>query len=521
MNGHGKSDRLIVPKKPTNKTEALAAKAPWQSLNGHEGGNAGHIQGRTCSNGAASVTVAEQVEGRGLTEGNSGKRNRYRTQRRERLQHALAGVHSATKRDRKGKMTALWHHVYKVEHLHAAYWAIKPKAAAGVDGVTWHTYGEKLDANLRDLSKRLQTGSYRAQPVKRVYIPKPDGRQRPIGITALEDKIVQRATAEVLNAVYETEFKGFSYGFRPGRSQHNALDALWVGVMTRKINWVLDADIRGFFDAMDHEWLIKFTEHRIGDRRVIRHIKKWLKAGVMEAGELRDTVDGCPQGGSISPILANVYLHYVYDLWADKWRGQSSRGQVIIIRYADDIIMGFQYEDDAKRFHTELRERMSHFGLELHPDKTRLIEYGRYAHERRRNRGEAKPETFSFLGFTHVCGTTREGGYTVRRKPDRKRTSRKLKQLKQEIRRRIRQPIPTQGAYLRQVLLGYFQYFSIPGISRIMDKFRKSVSWLWYRALRRRSHKTRLTWERMLRLIKRWLPIPRIVHPCPLERLRV
>jgi group II intron reverse transcriptase/maturase len=417
-------------------------------------------------------------------------------------------------------LTALWHHVYAEAHLHAAYWATKPKAAAGVDGVTWYTYGANLDANLKELAKKLQKGAYRARPVKRVYIPKPDGRQRPIGITALEDKIVQRAVAEVLNAVYESEFKEFSYGFRPGRRQHNALDAVWVGIMTRKINWVFDADIRGFFDTIDHEWLIKFIEHRIGDRRIIRHITKWLKAGVMEEGEWRETLEGSPQGGSISPVLANIYLHYVYDLWAARWRRRDSKGEMIIIRYADDIIMGFQHERDARIFHKELTERMQQFGLELHPEKTRLIEFGRYALERREKRGKGKPETFTFLGFTHACGTTRKGEYTVRRKPISKRMSRKLKAIKQEVRRRIRQPIPEQGKRLRQVITGYYQYFSVPGTSRIMDTFRKAVSWIWYRALRRRSQKTRLTWERMLRLIKRRLPSPRIVHPCPLERLR-
>ncbi len=521
MNGHGKSDRPIVPGKCANKAETGEKPGPWQPLNGHEGGNAGNSQRGAYSNGTSKGEAAEHMEGRGLTKGNPEERTRSRTQSREILQQALARVHAAAKRDKKGKLTALWHHVYNEDHLHAAYWSIKPKAAAGIDGVTWHTYGENLEENLKELSKKLQRGAYHAQPVKRVYIPKPDGRQRPIGIPALEDKIVQRATAEVLNAVYEAEFKGFSYGFRPGRSQHNALDAVWVGIMTRKINWVFDADIRGFFDAIDHEWLIKFIEHRIGDRRIIRHILKWLKAGVMEDGEWRETLDGSPQGGSISPVLANIYLHYVYDLWADKWRHQNSRGEVIIIRYADDIIMGFQHENDAKIFHAGLKERMKQFGLELHPEKTRLIEFGRYARERRKERGRSRPETFTFLGFIHACGTTRKGEYTVRRKPDSKRMGRKLKQIKQELRRRIRRPIPEQGKRLGHVIRGYYQYFAVPGTSRILDTFRKAVSWMWHRALRRRSQKTRLTWERMLRLIKRWLPNPRIIHPCPLERLRV
>lgn len=521
MHGHGKSDRPIVLMKRANKATGRPSQTLWLPLNGHESGNAGDSQGAAYGRRAERPEAAEHVEERGLAKRNSAARGGVRTQRRGAPKSPLDRVHQAARRDQERQLTALWHHVYDVERLRAAYYTLNPKASAGVDGVTWRSYGEKLEENLRGLSERLKRGGYQAKPVVRRHLPKPDGRKRPIGIPALEDKIVQKATVEVLNAVYEADFKGFSYGFRPGRSQHHALDALWVALMSRKVNWVLDTDIRGYFDAIEHGWMVKFVEHRIGDRRVVRHVKKWLNAGVLEDERLYYAGKGTPQGGSISPLLANIYLHYVFDQWADQWRKRQARGEVILVRYADDIIVGFQYRDDAVRFHAALRKRMGKFGLELHPEKTQLHEFGRYAQERRTKRGESRPAVFTFLGFDHACGRTAGGSFTVRRKPNAKRMRAKLRELKREIRRRVRSPVPQQGAWLRSVINGYNRYFGVPGTSRVLSSFRRAVLWLWYRALLRRSQRTRLTWKRMLRLVKRWLPVPRIVHPNPFERLHV
>jgi group II intron reverse transcriptase/maturase len=418
-------------------------------------------------------------------------------------------------------LTALWHHVYDIDRLREAYYGVNRRAVPGVDGETWASYGGDLEANLRDLSGRLERGGYHAQPVQRVYIPKPDGRERPIGIPTLEDKIVQRATVEVLNAVYEGDFLGFSYGFRPGRNPHDALDAVTVGIEKRSINWVLDADIRGFFDTLDHAWLVKFIEHRIGDRRVVRHIRKWLNAGIFEDGQWRGQEEGTPQGGSVSPLLANIYLHYVFDLWAEQWRGRHARGDVIIVRYCDDFIVGFQYQDEAERFWVELRERFHRFNLELHPEKTRLIEFGRFAVERRERRGEGKPETFDFLGFTHMCGKTRKGKFTVRRKTVASRLRRKLHEVKQTLRKRMCLPIPSQGTWLRAVLLGHYRYFAVPRNSSLLRVFREGILRSWCRTLRRRSQRHRITWKRMYALAQQWLPQPRILHPYPAQRLCV
>jgi group II intron reverse transcriptase/maturase len=354
-----------------------------------------------------------------------------------------------------------------------------------------------------------------------VFIPKADGRQRPLGVTALEDKLVQRATVEVLNAIYETDFLDFSYGFRPGRGQHDALDALYVGLLTKKVNWVLDADIRGFFDAIDHGWLVKFLEHRIADRRVVRLIQKWLNAGVLEDGTRTRSEQGTPQGGSASPLLANVYLHYVFDLWIQRWSRTQARGEVIVVRYADDFIVGFEHESDAERLLVELVERFRQFALELHPDKTRRIEFGRTAAWKRAQRGQGKPETFDFLGFTHICGKTRSGRFTVPRQTIRKRLQAKLKQVKIELRRRLHDPVPEVGRWLRSVVGGHVRYYGVPMNSPAIILFRFQVGGLWYRTLRRRSQKTRLNWERMRRLIDRWLPPARICHPYPLRRLGV
>lgn len=491
MNERGKSDRPIVPAKPPNEAGPLAP-------------------------------VEEVVEGRGLTKGNLHEQNASRTQSRSDAPNALARIRQTARADKRMRFTALLHHIYDIERLRTAYLALKRDAASGVDGETWRHYGEALEANLRGLSERLKRGGYRAKPVRRVFIPKTDGRLRPLGVTALEDKIVQRATVEVLNAIYEADFLGFSYGFRPGRSQHDCLDALYAGLLTRKVNWVLDLDIRGFFDAIDHGWLIRFIEHRIGDKRVVRLIQKWLSAGVLENGKHLPMEEGTPQGGSASPLLANVYLHYAFDLWAQQWRRSKADGDVIVVRFADDIVMGFQSEADAVRFRHELTERMARFKLELHPDKTRLVEFGPFAAERRTRRGEGKPETFDFLGFTHICGRKKSNGrFTVWRQTIRKRLQAKLDAVKTELRRRMHWPIADQGAWLRSVVAGHIRYYGVPTNSAAISLFHWQVGWLWMRTLRRRGQRHRLTWTWMRRLIDRWLPLPRICHPYPLKRLGV
>lgn len=490
MNGHGKSDGSIVPGKHANK--------------------GGHM------------SPAERAEGREPAKGNSSQQNRLRTQSRESLQYALGRIRQAAAKDGQQRFTTLWHHVYDVDRLREAYFCLKPQVAPGIDGQTWQTYGQNLDENLLDLSMRLRQGSYRAKPVKRAYIPKSDGGERPIGIPVLEDKIVQRTVASVLEAVYEADFLGFSYGFRPGRSAHQALDALAMGIGTRKVSWVLDADIRGFFDALDHEWLVKFIEHHIADRRVIRHIRKWLNAGVLEEGRRIEQEAGTPQGGSISPLLANVYLHYVFDLWVQWWREHCAAGDVVVVRYADDFVMGFQHRSDAERFQREFRERFSKFNLELHAEKTRLIEFGRFAAERRAQRGAGKPETFDFLGFTHICGRTKKTGkFVVYRRPMAKRMRTKLREIKQTLLRCRHAPVAEQGQWLRSVVNGWYRYYALPMTYHTLEAFRRWVAWHWFRALRRRSQRNRMTWQRMYRLIECWLPQPRILHPYPWERLPV
>jgi group II intron reverse transcriptase/maturase len=420
------------------------------------------------------------------------------------------------------RFTALFHHIYAPEALRTAYLCLKREAASGVDGETWRHYGEALEDNLQDLSHRLKQGAYRAKPVRRVYIPKADGRLRPLGVTALEDKIVQRAAVEVMNAIYETDFLGFSYGFRPKRSQHNALDALYTGLLTKKVNWVLDLDIRGFFDAISHEWLVKFIEHRIADRRVVRLIQKWLNAGVLEDGKRVRMEEGTPQGGSASPLLANIYLHYVFDLWAQAGRRKQAHGDVIVVRYADDIVVGFQSEADAKRFLAELAERFRKFSLELHPDKTRLLEFGPFAARNRKRRGEGKPETFDFLGFTHICGKKRSNGrFTVMRQTIRKRMQAKLNSVKAELRQRMHAPIQDTGKWLRSVVSGHFRYYGVPMNRHALKKFRFRIGWLWHRALSRRSQNGRVPWNRMRRLIDHWLPPVCVYHPFPLRRMGV
>jgi group II intron reverse transcriptase/maturase len=433
----------------------------------------------------------------------------------------LWGVREAAKRDKKLRFTALLHHVCP-ELLQASYFALKRSAAPGVDGMTWYEYGRNLEERILDLHDRVHRGVYWAQPSKRAWIPKADGRQRPLGIAALEDKIVQQAVKTVLEQIYEEDFLGFSYGFRPRRGCHNALDAVWVGIMKRKVGWVLDADIRGFFDAIDHEWMLKFLEHRIADRRVLRLIRKWLRAGVSEDGKWSRTTVGTPQGSVISPLLANVFLHYVLDLWVNQWRQRHARGEVIVVRYADDFVMGFQYQEDAQRFLEALRKRLAKFSLELHPEKTRLIEFGRFAAERREKRGAGKPETFNFLGFTHGCGKTRKGAFTIKRKSIAKRLRAKLHEIKEQLVRCMHRPVVEIGKWLRSVVQGWMNYHAVPGNIRSLDQFRTQTARLWLHVLRRRSQKGRKrTWERFKRLIQRWLPKPKILHPYPNERLIV
>lgn len=462
----------------------------------------------------------EPMERRAGAEENAVEHGTRRTPSRVSVFHGLDRVRQTARERKQERFTALLHHV-TVELLRWAYGQLRKEAAAGVDGVTWNAYGEGLEQRLVDLHGRIHRGAYRAQPSLRAYIPKPDGRQRPLGIAALEDKIVQRALVEVLNAIYEEDFLGFSYGFRPGRGQHDALDALAVGIDRRRVNWVLDADIAGFFDTVSHEWLIKFLEHRIGDRRVIRLIRKWLTVGVMEDREVKPVAVGTPQGAVISPLLANIFLHYVFDLWAQQWRQRHARGGVIVVRYADDIVVAFEHQAEAERFLAEMQERMAAFGLTLHPQKTRLIEFGRHAAKNRKSRGLGKPETFNFLGFTHICGRSRRGDFQLKRKSRSDRVRAKLAEVKEALHRRMHETIDQQGAWLGTVLRGFYAYHAVPTNSVALWDFRYNITDLWRRALRRRSQKDAVTWKRMTVLQERWLPRPRITHPWPSIRFAV
>ena len=487
MHGREKSDSAEVAQKPANK---------------------------------AGQPAAERVERRAGAEGNMGQPRTRRTPSRESVIQGLDRVGQAAKARKKERFTALLHHV-SVDLLRRAYFWLKRNAAPGVDGVRWQDYAQDLEGNLVDLHARVHRGGYRALPSRRKYIAKPDGRQRPLGIAALEDKIVQRALVEVLNAIYEEDFCGFSYGFRPGRGQHDALDALATAITHTKVNWILDADIRSFFDSVSHDWLVRFVEHRIGDPRVIGLLRKWLEAGVMEAGVLAPSETGTPQGAVVSPLLANIYLHYVFDLWAQRWRKHHARGNVILVRYADDIVAGFEHEADAQRFHAELQQRLEKFALSLHPDKTRLIEFGRGATANRAGRGLGKPETFDFLGFTHICSRSRKGRFQLKRKSRRDRMRAKLQALKSELRRRLHDPIPQQGHWLGQVVRGYFAYHAVPTNLGSLSAFRHHVVDLWRRALQRRSQKDRTTWCRVAALAAAYLPLPRILHPWPDARFAV
>ena len=485
--GRGESDPAIVAEKPTNKAER---------------------------------SVAEPVEPRAGTEGNAGQQSTHRAQDRASVSQALERIRQAARQRKKEKFTALLHHV-NIEQLATAFAELKTDAAAGVDNVTWADYEANCERNLADLHARVHRGAYRALPSRRVYIPKPDGRQRPLAVAALEDKIVQRAMAAVLNAIYEEDFLGFSYGFRPGRGSHDALDVLTVGIGSKKVNFILDADIRSFFDTVSQDWLIRFVEHRIGDPRVIRLIRKWLKAGVLEDGIVTVSDSGTGQGSVISPLLANIYLHYVIDLWAERWRRREATGEVIIVRYADDIIVGFQHADDARHFLDAMRERLEKFALSLHSEKTRLIEFGRYAADNRKRRGLGKPETFDFLGFTFICSKSRRGKFQIKRKTRRDRLRAKLQAIKQELRRRMHWPVPRQGQWLKQVVTGHFNYYAVPTNGRALATFRFHVAELWRRTLRRRSQKDWSHWQRIKRLADDWLPKPQILHPWPDRRFAV
>ena len=485
MDDREKSDGRVVPAKPSNNAQGGAAEA---------------VEGRRSAKGnAAGETRSGRSAGQGALSG-------------------LGRVRRVAATDKEARFTALLHHV-DVDRLRAAYFALRPKSAPGVDGITWEDYGQDLEANLRDLHARVHRGAYRARPSRRVYIPKPDGRLRPLGVAALEDKILQRALVEVLNAVYETDFLGFSYGFRPGRSPHHALDALAAGIVGKKVNWVLDADFSDYFSSLDHQWLERFLEHRIADRRVLRLVQKWLAAGVIENGSWTAFEEGVPQGASVSPLLANVYAHYVLDLWAHQWRTRHAHGDMIIVRWADDFVVGFEHREDAERFWADLRDRLAKFGLELNAEKSRLIEFGRHAAQSRAARGLGKPETFQFLGLTHICGKTRKTGrFKLKRITDSNRVRAKLHALKGEMAKRRHLPIPEQGRWLASVLRGHYNYYAVPDNGAALIAFRERVIRHWLRSLRRRSQRSTMTWERIRRLADEWLPQPRILHPWPEQR---
>jgi RNA-directed DNA polymerase len=457
---------------------------------------------------------AEVGEGRAQIEENIVRSHMSPTQGGKRMSQGLRGVRKAATERKQETFTALLHHV-RVDLLRDSFYALQRRAAPGVDGVTWREYETGLEDRLVDLHNRVHRRAYRAQPSRRVYIPKADGRQRPLGIAALEDKIVQQAVVTILNQIYEVDFKGFSYGFRPGRGPHQALDALNVGIFRQRVNWVLDADIRGFFDNMSHEWTMKFIEHRVTDRRMLSLIQKWLKAGVSEDGQWAETNVGTPQGAVISPLLANVYLHYVFDLWVEAWRKKVAKGDVIVVRYADDLVLGFEHRTDAERFLREFQDRLAKFGLELHSDKTRLIEFGRFAARDRKRRGEGKPETFAFLGFTHFCGQLTTGTFTVWRITAQKRMVAKLKVIKAELQRRKHHRTSEVGAWLRSVVLGYYQYHAVPGNTTQLRIFSRRVAWLWRNVLIRRSQRAQVGWDRLTPILTRWIPQPRVLHPYP------
>jgi RNA-directed DNA polymerase len=458
---------------------------------------------------------AEGAEGRPGTKENAIQHHTVPTQSGVAVFQVLHGVRERARKNHQERFTALLHHL-TITLLRDSFYALQRRAAPGVDGVRWQEYEERLEERLAALHSRIHRGAYRAQPSRRVYIPKADGRQRPLGIAALEDKIVQQAVVTILNQVYEVDFRGFSYGFRPGHSPHQALDALNVGIQRRRVNWILDADIRGFFDNLSHEWMLKFIQHRVANRRILRLIQKWLKAGVSEDGDWSETKMGTPQGAVVSPLLANVYLHYVFDLWMEAWRKKQAQGDVIVVRYADDLVVGFEHLADAERFLVEFRERLAKFGLELHPEKTRLIEFGRYAEANRARRGEGKPETFVFLGFTHHCAhNPKTGIFVIQRRTAKKRMQAKLHQIKQTLRQRMHDPPWLVAEWLKSVLLGYYGYHAVPGNLAALSNFREQIRRMWRALLSRRSQRGRVVWERFDARFGKFFPHPRILHPFP------
>lgn len=487
-------------------------------MDGHEKSSSAIVPGK--SSNKAGQPAAETMERRAEAKENASQQTTHRAQNRESVSRALERVRHVARQRKKERLTTLFHHI-TLDLLRLSFLALKRDAAPGVDGVTWQDYERDLEQRLSDLHEKIHRGAYRAQPSRRRYIPKADGRQRPLAVAALEDKIVQRATAAVLNQIYEEDFLGFSYGFRPRRGQHDALDALMTGISGSKVRWVIDADIQGFFDAVSQEWLIRFLEHRVGDRRIIRLIQKWLKAGILEDGTVKTSDRGTGQGSVISPLLANIYLHYVFDLWAEQWRRREVRGDMIVTRYADDIVIGFEHENDARRFLESMRARFVKFALTLHPEKTRLIEFGRYAAHNRAQRGLGKPETFNFLGFTLICGKSRRGKFLLKRKTRSDRLRAKLKEIKEELRERRHLPIPKQGKWLGNVVSGFFAYHAVPTNLQALDAFRQHVIALWHRAIRRRSQRDKTSWERIGKIADEWLPKPRILYPWPSERFAV
>jgi group II intron reverse transcriptase/maturase len=475
------------------------------------------------NNGAASKSaLAEGREGRRAAKSNTEAPPAPRTQSRIRASMGLDGVREAARAakatGKEVRFTALLHHITP-QLLRDGFMHLKRDAAAGVDGVTWRDYEEGLDERIGRLWEAVQSGRYRAMPSRRVYIPKADGKQRPLGIAALEDKIVQQAVVTVLTPIYEATFLGFSYGFRPRRNQHQALDAVVVGMQAKRVNWVLDADIKAFFDTFDHAWMMRFLEHRIGDHRVLRVIGKWLTAGVVEHGHKTEVRVGTPQGAVISPLLANIYLHYVFDLWAHRWRGRQAKGDVMIVRYADDSVLGFESKADVDRFIEDLKVRFAKFGLTLNEDKTRVLQFGRFAAQARAKQGLSKPPTFDFLGFTHICGQSRSNGrFQLKRLTSAKRMRASLKAIRQALIRRMHEPTPAVGRWLRRVVQGYFNYHAVPGNVHRLSTFRKDVARGWLHALRRRGQRGRMPWSRFRQLVERYLPRVRVLHPYPHQR---
>ena len=507
---HENRETSVVPDIVTGRSGKARSQAP--DMHAAEESDSGVVPMNQRNKGGKPQ--AEVGEGRPGIKENTAKLNTRPTQSGASVSHGLSGVRQRARESKQEKFTALLHHL-TVELLRESYFALQRKAAPGVDGETWRQYGAGLEGRLAGLHSRVHRGAYRAKPSRRVYIPKADGRQRPLGIAALEDKIVQQAVVTVLNEIYETDFRGFSYGFRPGRNSHQALDALNAGLQKKRVNWVLDADIKGFFDHVSHEWLLKFVRHRVADNRMLRLIQKWLKAGVSEDGEWSETTVGTPQGAVASPLLANVYLHYVFDLWVEVWREKIAQGDMIVVRYADDLVAGFQHQADAERFLRDFQERLAKFGLEVHPEKTRLIEFGRFAASARRRRGQGKPETFTFLGFTHFCGTNSRGHFVVWRHTAAKRMRAKLRAIQMELRRMMHEPVALVGAWLKRVVEGYYRYHAVPGNLSVLSRFREQLCRYWRHVLRRRSQRRKPDWDRLRPIFDRWIPRPRTLHPYP------